>query len=84
MLPLLTTPMPAVWGPFSEYLFGLFAVNWSHSLLHLFIGAAGLAVYRSLSGSKVYTLALGGVYALLFVVGVSGGEAWARRCGFCR
>src|SRR5438270_12363678 len=37
VLPLVLRPMPAAWGPFSHYLFGLFAVNWLHSLAHLLI-----------------------------------------------
>ena len=82
VLPLLTGPMPAAWGPFSEYLFGLFAVNWFHNLAHLLSGAAGLAVYRSFSGSKAYALALGVVYAVLFLVGIlSGGVGLGERGG---
>jgi hypothetical protein len=51
-------------------LLALFAVNWFHSLAHLAIGAVGVAVYRSYSGSKVYALALGVAYAGLFLLGV--------------
>lgn len=82
VLPLMTGPMPATWGPFSEYLFGLFAVNWLHSLAHLLIGAVGIAVYRSLSGSRGYALALGAIYALLFLVGIlTGGVGLGRQGG---
>ena len=59
-----------VMGPFAGLLLGLFAVNWLHSLAHLAIGAAGLAVYRSYSGSKAYALALGITYAALFLLGI--------------
>ncbi|MDQ3965969.1 MAG: DUF4383 domain-containing protein [Actinomycetota bacterium] len=82
VLPLMTGPMPATWGPFSEYLFGLFAVTWLHSLAHLLIGAVGIAVYRSLSGSRGYALVLGVIYALLFLVGIlTGGVGLGWRGG---
>jgi len=57
-------------GPFSGLLIGLFAVNWFHSLAHLLIGVAGLAVYRSHPASRTYALALGVAYATLFVLGL--------------
>ena len=82
VLPLLLTPMPAVWGPFSSYLFGLFAVNWLHSLAHLLIGVVGIAVYRSFSGSRAYSFALGVAYAALFLVGIlTGGVGLGARGG---
>jgi hypothetical protein len=60
----------------------LFAVNWLHSLAHLLIGAVGIAVYRSLSGSRGYALALGVIYALLFLVGIlTGGVGLGWRGG---
>ena len=58
--PLLLGSLPAeVLGPLKGLQLGVFAVNWFHSLAHLLIGAAGLAVYRSYGGSKAYALALG-------------------------
>lgn len=82
VLPLLLTPMPAAWGPFSNYLFGLFAVNWLHSLAHLLIGVVGIAVYRSFSGSRAYSFALGVAYAALFLVGIlTGGVGLGARGG---
>ena len=51
-------------------LLGRFAVNLLHSLTHLAIGVAGLALYRSFSGAKAYALALGIAYAGLFLLGV--------------
>lgn len=82
VLPLLLTPMPAAWGPFSSYLFGLFAVNWLHSLAHLLIGVVGIAVYRSFSGSRAYSFALGVAYAALFLVGIlTGGVGLGARGG---
>ena len=68
--PLLIGSVPGVLGPFAGFLLALFAVNWFHSLAHLAIGALGVAVYRSYSGSKAYALALGVAYAALFVLGV--------------
>ena len=68
--PLLIGSAPGVLGPFAGLLLALFAVNWFHSLAHLAIGAVGVAVYRSYSGSKAYALALGVAYAALFVLGV--------------
>jgi hypothetical protein len=72
--PLLVGSVPGALGPFTGFLLGLFAVNWFHSLAHLAIGAAGLAVHRSFSGSKAYALALGIAYAALFLLGILSGE----------
>ena len=68
--PLLIGSVPGVLGPFAGLLLALFAVNWFHNVAHLAIGAVGLAVYRSYSASKAYSLALGIAYAALFVLGV--------------
>ena len=56
--------------PFAGLLLGLFAVNWFHSLAHLLIGAAGLAVHRNRGASLSYALALGIAFAGLFVLGL--------------
>ena len=72
--PLLVGSVPGALGPFTGFLLGLFAVNWFHSLAHLAIGAAGLAVHRSFSGSKAYALALGIAYGGLFLLGILSGE----------
>ncbi len=72
--PLLVGSVPGVLGPFTGFLLGLFAVNWFHSLAHLAIGAAGLAVHRSFSGSQGYALALGIAYGALFLLGILSGE----------
>ncbi len=69
--PLLVGTPP--WGPFSGLLLGLFAVNWLHSLAHLIIGAAGLAVFRDPIRARTYALALGVAYGLLFLLGLIGG-----------
>ena len=68
--PLLAGSLPGVLGPLKGLLLGLFAVNGLHSLTHLAIGVAGLALYRSFSGAKAYALALGIAYAGLFLLGV--------------
>ena len=68
--PFLTGNVSGVSGPFAGLLLGLFAVNLLHSLTHLAIGVAGLALYRSFSGGKAYALALGIAYAGLFLLGV--------------
>ncbi len=71
--PLLGGSVPGAFEPFTRFLLSLFAVNWFHSLAHLAIGAAGLAVHRSFSKSKAYTLALGITYATLFLLGILSG-----------
>jgi hypothetical protein len=69
--PLILGSLPAgVVGPFAGLLLGLFAVNWFHSLAHLLIGAAGLAVHRNRWASLSYALALGIAFAGLFVLGL--------------
>ncbi|WP_228281871.1 DUF4383 domain-containing protein [Rubrobacter marinus] len=60
---------PGVLGPLDGLQFGVFAVNWFHSLTHAAIGAIGLAVYRSPSASRAYALALGVAYMALFLLG---------------
>ncbi len=73
--PLLLGTLPAeVLGPFEGLQLGLFAVNWFHSLAHLLIGAAGLAVYRSYAASKTYALVLGVAYLGLFLLGIFTGS----------
>ncbi len=78
---LVETAPPEFWGPFSGFLLGLFAVNWLHNLAHLLIGVVGLAVHRSFSASKVYALALGVAYAVLFLLGILTGEGMAPLLG---
>lgn len=69
--PLLFEPSIAnVVQPFTGFLLGIFAVNWIHSLAHIGIGAAGLATYRSVSGARSYSLAIGAVYGVLFLLGL--------------
>jgi hypothetical protein len=74
LLPFLLTPPAVPWGPLSGYLLGLFAVNWLHSLAHLAIGVAGLATFRNPAAASTYALVIGIAYALLFLLGLFGGQ----------
>ena len=56
--------------PFSGLLLGLFAVNWLHNVAHLLIGAVGLASYRSPAAARSYSIAIGVLYLLLFLIGL--------------
>lgn len=52
------------------YLFGLFPVNTLHHIVHLALGAWGVSVYRSLSGSVVYAKALAIIFGVLTFMGI--------------
>lgn len=56
--------------PFSGFLLGLFAVNWLHNVVHIAIGTAGLASYRSPTGARSYAIGIGVLYLLLFLIGL--------------
>jgi hypothetical protein len=51
-------------------LLGLFPINVLHNIVHILIGLAGFAAYRSGSASRTYAQALAVVYLLLAVMGV--------------
>ena len=71
--PLVPGEIPGLLGPFeplSGFLLGLFAVNWLHSVVHLAIGAAGLASYRSPAAARSYSIGIGVLYLLLFLIGL--------------
>ncbi len=51
-------------------LLGLFPVNLLHDIVHLAIGVAGIAAYRSFTGARGYSRALAILYALLAVLGL--------------
>lgn len=51
-------------------LLGLFPINLLHNIVHLAIGAWGLASYRSYSGSVAYARGLAILYAVLAVMGL--------------
>ncbi len=66
---LVPADLPVI-GPLEGFVLGLFAVNWLHSLVHLAIGAAGLASYRNSAGARSYAIGIGVLYLLLFVIGL--------------
>lgn len=51
-------------------LFGLFAVNLLHNIVHLIFGVWGLAASRSVSGSVIYARSVAVIYAVLAVMGL--------------
>lgn len=55
---------------FYGYLLGLFPVNLMHNLVHLAIGAWGLAAARSTSGARTYGKGLTIIYGILAVMGL--------------
>jgi hypothetical protein len=55
---------------FYGYLLGLFPVNLMHNLVHLAIGAWGLAAARSASGSRTYAKSLAIIFGILAVMGL--------------
>jgi hypothetical protein len=67
-------------GHHSEaFLLGLFQVSVLHNVVHLLFGAAGLALGRTVGGSKGFLVWGGAVYLVLFVYGlVFGGETAAN------
>ena len=73
-VPALLTPPPpghelAVQG-FHGYLLGLFPVNWLHNVVHLAIGAWGIAGSRSYGGSVSYSRGIAVIYGILAVMGL--------------
>jgi hypothetical protein len=51
-------------------LLGLFPINLLHNIVHLAIGAWGIAAYRSLNGSVAFARALAILYGLLAIMGL--------------
>lgn len=68
--PALAGSVPGAMGPFEGFLLGIFAVNWFHNLVHILIGIAGLAVFRSFQASRMYALVIGVAYAGVFLLGI--------------
>ena len=52
------------------YLLGLFPINLLHNLVHLAVGIAGLAAYRSRGGARAFARGLAVFYGLLAVMGL--------------
>ena len=55
---------------FYGYLLGLFPVNFMHNLVHLAIGAWGIAAARSVAGARAYAKTLAVFYGALAVLGL--------------
>jgi Domain of unknown function (DUF4383) len=53
----------------------LFEVNGWHNVVHIASGLLGLAVARSLSGSRMFALGFGAVYAVVTIWGFADGDA---------
>jgi hypothetical protein len=51
-------------------LLGLFPLNLMHNIVHLAIGAWGVASYRSYNGSVAYARGLAVLYGLLAIMGI--------------
>ena len=75
-VPQLLTPPPAN-APgvgihaFHGYLLGLFPVNLMHNLVHIAIGAWGIAAYRGAAASpRTYAKSLAVLYGILAVMGL--------------
>jgi hypothetical protein len=57
-------------GDTAPRLLGLFPVNVLHNIVHLAIGAWGLASYRSMDGSVTFARGLAILYGLLAIMGI--------------
>lgn len=55
---------------FEGDLLGIFPVNVLHSLVHLVVGALGVASYRSFAGSRTFARGLAIFYGLLAIMGL--------------
>jgi hypothetical protein len=55
---------------FHGNLLGLFPVNWLHNVVHLGVGAWGLAAARSYRGSVSFSRGLAVIYGILAVMGL--------------
>ena len=55
---------------FYGYLLGLFPVNFMHNLVHLAIGAWGIAASRAATGARAYAKSLAVIYGILAIMGL--------------
>jgi hypothetical protein len=55
---------------FYGYMLGLFPVNLMHNLVHVAIGAWGIAASRNAGGARTYAKALAILYGILAVMGL--------------
>jgi ABC-type transport system involved in multi-copper enzyme maturation permease subunit len=56
--------------PTNERLLGIFEINPLHNIVHLLIGAMGLALWRTRDGARTYGVALLAGYGLTFLYGL--------------
>lgn len=56
-------------------LFGLFPVNILHTIVHLLIGIWGVVAYRTFGASRVFSRAIGVIFAILAIMGFIPGLA---------
>lgn len=52
------------------YIFGLFAVNIIHTLIHLIVGLWGILAYRSFGASRGFARAIAIIFAVLTIMGL--------------
>jgi hypothetical protein len=57
-------------------LLGIFQVSILHNIVHLLFGVVGLVLAKTVDGARTYFLGGGGVYLLLWVVGLAGAADW--------
>jgi hypothetical protein len=72
--PLLLGGLSPALGPFDGFLFGVFAVNWIHNLVHLATGIAGILAFRSSGASLQFFRIIGFAYLVIFILGVMPGR----------
>ena len=53
-----------------SYVFGLFPTNFFHNLVHVAVGALGIASYSSLSSARIFNRSFAVSYALLAIMGL--------------
>src|SRR3954468_7566726 len=66
----MSDPNLSVHGPGHGMLLGLFHVNVLHNLVHILFGIWGLAVFRSLDGSRAYAKGVAIIYFVLAICGL--------------
>jgi hypothetical protein len=57
-------------------LLGLFRVSVLHNIVHLLFGIAGLALADTASGARTFLVGGGGLYLVLWLLGLVGGMDW--------
>jgi Domain of unknown function (DUF4383) len=57
-------------------LLGIFQVSILHNLVHLLFGVAGIALAKTIDGSRNFLVGGGAVYLALWVLGVVGAGGW--------